>query len=119
MDAIPLAREDRAILELESATIAGHTCKVVVLGAGAPSLERLRAAIAERVAGAPPLTRRLGGDPAAPAWVPDAAFDAAQHVVTSPDAAPLDAAGLRAAVARLFAERLDRARPLWRIDALP
>jgi hypothetical protein len=42
MVAIPLALEDRAILELESATIAGHTCKVIVLGAGGPDVERLR-----------------------------------------------------------------------------
>jgi diacylglycerol O-acyltransferase len=119
MAAIPLAREDRAILELERATIVGHTCKVIALGAGAPDLGALRASIAARLGAAPPLTRRLGGDPAAPAWVPDERFDVAQHVVAAAAKAPLDEAGLRAEVARLFAERLDRARPLWRIDVLP
>ena len=29
--AIPLSPEDRAILDLESPRIAGHTCKVIVL----------------------------------------------------------------------------------------
>ncbi|HMJ04518.1 MAG TPA: wax ester/triacylglycerol synthase domain-containing protein [Conexibacter sp.] len=116
---IPLAHEDRAILELESATIVGHTCKVVVLGAQAPDVDALRASISERLAHTPLLTRRLGGTPDAPAWVADDAFDAAHHVVADRAGAPLDAAGLRGAVARLFAQRLDRARPLWRIDALP
>jgi diacylglycerol O-acyltransferase / wax synthase len=118
--AIPLAREDRAILELESPTIAGHTCKVVVLGGPPPDLAALRAAIGERIAAAPLLTRRLGGTPDAPAWVADDAFDVARHVqATHVGGAALDAAGLRTAVARLFAQRLDRARPLWQIDALP
>lgn len=116
---IPLSREDRAILALESETIAGHTCKVVVLGGPAPEAAALRAAIDARIAAAPALTRRLGGPADAPAWVPDERFDAARHVVLAPADAPLDATGLRAAVARLFAQRLDRAHPLWRIDALP
>jgi len=119
MDAIPLAREDRAILELESATVAGHTCKVVLVGAGAPDAEALRAAIAVRIDATPLLTRRLGGEPNAPAWVPDERFDAALHVVAPADAEPLGGERLRAEVGRLFAERLDRDRPLWRIDALP
>ena len=46
---IPLSREDRDILALESATVAGHTCKVVVLGEGAPPLEELRAVVAARL----------------------------------------------------------------------
>jgi diacylglycerol O-acyltransferase len=116
---IPLTREDRAILELESATIAGHTCKVVVLE-GAPEVGALRAAIGERIAAAPLLTRRLGGTAEAPAWVADDDFDLARHVLAShAGGAPFDAAGLRAAVARLFGQRLDRDRPLWRIDVLP
>ncbi len=119
MDAIPLAREDRAILELESATIAGHTCKVVLVGAGAPDADALRAAIAARLAATPLLTRRLGGEPDTPAWVPDERFDIARHVVAPAADDPLDDERLRAEVGRLFGERLDRDRPLWRIDALP
>lgn len=116
---IPLAHEDRAILALESPTIAGHTCKVVVLAEGL-ELGALRAAIAERIAAAPLLTHRLGGATDAPAWVIDGDFDVGRHVLASYDGdAPLDGAGLCSAVARLFAQRLDRARPLWRIDVLP
>lgn len=118
-DAIPLADEDRAILALESATVAGHTCKVVLVGDGAPGAEALRASVAERIAAAPALTRRLGGTADAPAWVPDPGFDVREHVVDAPVAEPLDRLALRGEVARLFEQRLDRSRPLWRIDVVP
>ena len=118
-DAIPLADEDRAILALEGPLVAGHTCKVVLLGPGAPDAGALRAAIAARLPAAPMLTRRLGGTADAPAWVPDERFDVDQHVRDADAGAPLDDAALRALVAELFAQRLDRDRPLWRIDVAP
>jgi len=99
----------RAILALESDTIAGHTCKVVVLGAGAPYVEALRTAIAERIAVAPQLTCRLGGSADAPARVTDERFHAADHVVAADVSRPVGRDELRALVARLFAERLERA----------
>lgn len=119
MEAIPLTPEDRAILELESDTVAGHTCKVIVVGEGAPDLAALRATIESRIEAAPALTRRLSPSAAAPAWVPDEAFAVTAHVVAAQAEAPLDDAGLRREVSRLFAQRLDRRRPLWQIDALP
>ena len=118
-DPIPLGPEDRAILELECRTIAGHTCKVVRLAAGEQGeleLERLRERIAERIALAPALTRRLGGSAQEPAWVCDDDFDLSEHVVAAPVEHVLTQPELRALVARLFEQRLDRARPLWRID---
>ncbi len=118
-DPILLQPQDLAILALESETVAGHACKVVLVGEGAPGLAELRRAIARRIAGAPELTRRLGEAGGAAAWVPDEGFDLAAHVVASPAREPLDGAGLRREVARLFAERLDRSRPLWRIDVAP
>ncbi|HST42654.1 MAG TPA: wax ester/triacylglycerol synthase domain-containing protein [Conexibacter sp.] len=118
-DALPLAPEDRAILALESATIAGHTCKVVRLAPGAPSLDALRARIAARIGGAPLLTRRLGGPADAPAWVADGSFDIARHVVSAAPAAPLDRDGVLDTVAALFAQRLPRERPLWQIEMVP
>jgi hypothetical protein len=118
VEAIPLADEDRAILALESDTIAGHTCKVVVIGSGAPELAALRGSIAERIRSEPLLTMRLGESGGEPAWVPATGFDVADHVVPTGGSA-LDQAELRDAVAGVFAERLDRERPLWRIDVLP
>ena len=114
----PLGPEDRAILRLEGPTVAGHTCKVIVLGPGAPSLEHLRGLVGERIGAVPELARRLGGTEAAPAWVADPGFDPAAHVVAPADPMPLDEPALRDAVAALFAQRLDRSRPLWRIDRL-
>jgi diacylglycerol O-acyltransferase / wax synthase len=114
MEGVALTDEDRAILALESAAVAGHTCKVIVLGAPAPGLEELRHSIERRIGAAPELTRCLGGTRERPLWVDDEHFDIADHVV----AAPADEE-LREAVARLFAERLDRGRPLWRIDVVP
>jgi hypothetical protein len=117
MDGTALTDADRAILELESGAVAGHTCKVVLLGAGAPTAERLRASIAGRLGAVPAMTRRLGGPADRPVWVDDERFDVSAHVVAAEPEADDDLP--RDQVARLFAERLDRSRPLWRIDVLP
>jgi diacylglycerol O-acyltransferase len=116
---IPLGPEDRAILDLECQTIAGHTCKVVQLApGGSPTLElaRLREHVGRRIELAPALTRRLGGSARKPGWVADERFDVAEHVVAAPTVGPVDRHGLLALVAELFEQRLDRSRPLWRID---
>jgi diacylglycerol O-acyltransferase / wax synthase len=120
-DFVALGSEDRAILDLECRTIAGHTCKVVRLASSATSeldVVSLRQRVAERIAMAPALTRRLGGTAQAPGWVPDPDFDIADHVVAADAERPLDHAGLLALVAELFEQRLDRSRPLWRIDVV-
>jgi diacylglycerol O-acyltransferase len=119
VESIPLSREDLAILALESDTVAGHTCKVVWIGGSAPDEAALRASIDERIAAAPLLTRRLGGAEDAPAWVPDDAFDISRHVGMAPVDGPIDRDRVPAVVAALFEQRLDRARPLWRLDLLP
>jgi hypothetical protein len=117
-EAQPLSREDRAILELESETIVGHTCKVVVCAAPVPDLEKLRARVAAGLADAPLLSRRLGGSDEAPAWVPCEDFDVERQVRLPVDE-PLGEDGLREQVAHLFEQHLDRSRPLWAIDLLP
>jgi Wax ester synthase/diacylglycerol acyltransferase catalytic domain/WS/DGAT C-terminal domain len=118
----PLGPEDRAILELECRTIAGHTCKVVRLAPGEHgelALDWLRERMAERIALAPALTRTLGGSAREPAWVDDDGFDISQHVVAAPVERAVTRPELPALVARLFEQRLDRSRPLWRIDMAP
>jgi hypothetical protein len=115
----PLSAEDRAILALESPTIAGHTCKIVELAPSSMDVAALRARIAERIHLTPALTARLGTAPdGAPAWVPDPRFALEDHVVEHHHDSPVDDAGLRRCVARLFEQRLDRDRPLWRIDLI-
>jgi diacylglycerol O-acyltransferase len=114
----PLSAEDLSILELENETVAGHTCKLVVLE-GTLDPERLLASIAARVHLAPELCLRLAYADGRPCWAPDPDFDLAAHVVFDAPGEPLDEAALRTTVARLFEQRLDRSRPLWRIDVLP
>ena len=81
----PLSREDLSILALENETVAGHTCKVIVLG-GPVGLGALRASIAARLARAPRLSMRLGEIDGAPWWVPDPQVDVAAHVVEATSA---------------------------------
>jgi diacylglycerol O-acyltransferase / wax synthase len=118
VQAIPLSPEDREILAMESDTVAGHTCKIVLLGEGGPDEAALRALVAERISDTPALTRRLGAAEDAPAWVPDTGFDIFRHIGDAPLDVPIDRDEVPAVVAALFERRLDRDRPLWRIDRL-
>jgi WS/DGAT/MGAT family acyltransferase len=111
----PLDAEDARILALESGTVRGHTCKVLVI-AGERSAEELREHVEARLRVLPRLTRRLdpGADP--PTWEDDPDFSLELHV-TGREA--LDDAGLRRLVAKAMETPLDRGRPLWAIDVAP
>jgi diacylglycerol O-acyltransferase / wax synthase len=119
VEGIPLTREDRAILALEEGPVVGHTCKVIVVGPPVVGVDELGAAVAPRLAAAPELTRKLDGDENRPSWVPADDFDIRRHMRVADVEEPLSPEGLRREVARLFAERLDRDRPLWRMDLVP
>jgi WS/DGAT/MGAT family acyltransferase len=111
-----LTDEDVRILKLESGNIRGHTCKVVILEAPAPSVDELREHVAARLDRAPRFRRRLAATPlgiANPVWVDDTDFDITRHVrrVATAD-------GLHETVAELIAKRLDRERPLWSMDVV-
>jgi diacylglycerol O-acyltransferase / wax synthase len=116
-----LSSEDAAILDLESPTVAGHTCKLIVLeprpDGSMPTVRQLREHVAGRLDQAPRLRRRLAATPlglAPPAWVDDPAFDVARHVSRLPTGpGPLDAGRLRILMAREMEQRLDRDHPLW------
>jgi diacylglycerol O-acyltransferase len=118
VDAIPLHAEDRAILDLECATVAGHTCKVVVLGDPAPTVEQLRASIGSRIGQVPVLTASLSGDGDERCLVPDPGFDVGRHV-DSVFGTTISEADLPGVVASLFEQQLPRDLPLWRIDVVP
>jgi WS/DGAT C-terminal domain/Wax ester synthase/diacylglycerol acyltransferase catalytic domain len=114
---VPLSQADRAILALEGPTIAGHICKVIRLGPSAPPLTTLIETVAARLPLAPALTWKLTGPSEAPCWRPDPTFDLHAHL-SQLACVRLDDAALHREVARLFRQRLDRDRPLWRIDLL-
>jgi diacylglycerol O-acyltransferase len=114
----PLGPEDVAILRLESPRIAGHTCKVITVEAGAGgriTVAALRDHVAARLSRVPRMTERLSDDPQQPAWVPAERFDVADHVLGWAQTRPAGRAELLAAVAALMTGRLDRTRPLWSI----
>jgi len=110
-----LAAEDAAILELESATIAGHTCKVVVLddGGGRPTIEEVQAHVESRLARVPRCCECLADGPE-PAWTDPQRVAIEEHVRLAPEGEDV-----AAAVARAMTGRLDRSRPLWDLELLP
>jgi WS/DGAT/MGAT family acyltransferase len=131
----PLSDEDLRILALENEKVAGHTCKVMILR-GPLDVDQLRESIGHRLALAPELSMRLRDVGGAPSWVADASVDLNAHVVAArhpvqaapgargesggPGATPAaDDEAFRATVAGIFGQRLDRSRPLWRIDVVP
>jgi WS/DGAT/MGAT family acyltransferase len=109
-----LTAEDARILELETARIAGHTLKVMVLHPGAEiALDELREWVGGRVGRLPRLTERLelAPDGGPPSWVPDRDFDLTRHVREAEGALTLSAA-----VAPIMERRLDRNAPLWSVE---
>jgi WS/DGAT/MGAT family acyltransferase len=109
-----LTAEDVRILELETARIAGHTLKVMVLHPGCEiALDELREWVGARVRRLPRLTQRLelAPDEGPPSWVSDGDFDVTRHVRKVEGAADL-----AAAVAPMMERRLDRSAPLWSIE---
>ncbi len=115
---LPLTTEDLSILALEDEMVAGHTCKVVILEDRIDP-DALRASIASRLHRAPRLCLRLADVDGEPRWEPTAELDLNEQVVVAGDADPVDLLEFRTTVARTFGERLDRTRPLWRIDVVP
>ena len=116
-DARRLSAEDLSILALENETVAGHLAKVIMLP-GPVGLDLLRSSINGRLARAPELSLRLGEMDGEPWWIPDPRVDVRAHVVES-ERAGAGEARFRNAVAGIFSQRLDRSRPLWRIDVIP
>jgi len=116
-----LSPEDSRILALESRSVVGHTCKVVIAERTGDGVRHLRDRIARRLSLAPGLRRRIVVTPHdldAPVWADDPNFDVRDHVRAVPVGAAVGDAELRAIVARLMAERLPRDRPLWAIDVV-
>lgn len=115
MEPILLSAEDRAILELEGPTVAGHTCKLILLDDPAPPIGALRARVAARLERAPLLGRRLDLERPAPSWVVEPDVDIDRQVALAGEG-QVEPTELAALVASLFEQRLPRDRPLWQID---
>ena len=116
-----LSAADERILALEHGSVVGHWCKVVLLQ-GSLDVSRLRTLIGARIAAAPRLRQRLEFLPRGlgrPVWIDDPDFDLDWHVAPVDAGTGLDDAALRRLVASRMQERLDRRRPLWRLEVAP
>jgi diacylglycerol O-acyltransferase / wax synthase len=109
-----LSAEDARILALESGTIRGHTCKVIVL-AGEHGAGEVCAQLGRRLHLQPRLRERVEDGRHGPAWVADPGFAVERHVTAR---GATDRAGLLRMVAEAMAEPLDRSRPLWAMDVV-
>jgi diacylglycerol O-acyltransferase / wax synthase len=115
-----LSDEDTRILALESPTIAGHVCKLLIVERPL-TVEALQRHVADRLPRARRLGQRLAPTPlgiANPVWVDDDAFEIGRHVRRVEADEPVGRERLLGIAAALMAERLDRSRPLWRIDVV-
>jgi len=118
--------ESARILTLESAAITGHTFKVAVMepgpGAEPIELEELRRRVTERLGHEPRMRQRVELSPTdggGPAWVDDPDFDLTHHVGQAEIGDGVDRERFLEIASEVMAERLDHARPLWRMDLVP
>lgn len=118
-DSDRLSADDARILGLESASITGHTLKLVVLEPGAElDVEALRAAVTERLPSQPRATHRVDTSGPDPRWAPAGDFDIREHVRRRAEPQCLTTADLWRAVSGLMSQHLDRGRPLWSFDLI-
>lgn len=116
-----LTAEDEHILALEHGNVVGHWCKVVIVD-GDVDAARLRATVKAQMERVPRLRQRLEFLPRGlgrAVWVDDPGFDLAWHVAPLDTGSPVDERGLRDLVAVRMEQRLDRTRPLWRLEVAP
>ena len=115
-----LSADDAHILGVESASITGHTLKLVVLEPGPDTLDldALRTSVATRLPSQPRATHRVDTSGPAPKWVPATDFDIAEHVRRRTDAHCVSRDDLWRIVSALMSEHLDRSRPLWTFDVI-
>lgn len=120
----PLEADDAAILALESATIYGHTTKVLLLepiSSGEPvRIAELRERVETRLERFPRLAQRVemrNDDPADAWWVFADGFDLDDHLTEHPGG-PVDFEHLRQLTSDAMESRLDHSRPLWKIEVV-
>ncbi|MCU7730497.1 WS/DGAT domain-containing protein [Actinoplanes sp. KI2] len=87
--------------------------------AGELRVDAIREAMASRLDLVPRLRQVVQTSRGGPRWTDAPRFDLAEHVVVRPLPYGTVEAGLPAVAERLYGERLDPARPLWRIWLLP
>jgi WS/DGAT/MGAT family acyltransferase len=111
---------DSTFLAMESPTTPMHVGATLIFESGPGpegriDVEGLRSLIAERLRYVPRYRQRLEWIPIErhPVWVDDPYFDLEFHIRHAALPRPGTEAQLRSMAGRVFAQRLDRSRPLW------
>ena len=109
---------DASFLALEEGGAHMHVGSVMLFEGDAPDYEDFVAQVERRLALVPRYRQKLAFPPlveARPVWVDDPHFNARYHLRHTALPAPAGEAELQALAGRVFAQRLDRSKPLWEI----
>ena len=113
-----LSAADAAILALERGATHTQLGTLARFSGAAPDLDELMAHVRFRLNLVPRFRQKLATPPLAlgrPRWVDDPRFNLGYHVRHTALPAPGTEHELRALVGRLFAQKLDRTKPLWEL----
>ena len=109
---------DASFLALEKAGAHMHVGSVLVFDGDPPAYEDLLELIESRLHQVPRYRQKLAFPPLAqarPVWVDDPHFNVGYHVRHTALPAPAGEHELRRLAGRVFAQQLDRSKPLWEI----
>jgi WS/DGAT/MGAT family acyltransferase len=109
---------DASFLAIEERGPHMHVGSVLLFDGEAPAYEDFVAQIERRLALVPRYRQKLAFPPlvqSRPVWVDDPHFNAHYHVRHTALPEPAGEAELRRLAGRLFAQRLDRTKPLWEL----
>lgn len=110
---------DSAFLHLERGGAHMHVASIMVFEGAAPSYDEFLRFLDSRLGRVPRYRQRLAFVPleqGRPVWVDDPYFNIRYHLRHSALPSPGDDGQLAALAGRLFAERLDRDKPLWEMN---
>ena len=109
---------DASFLALEDGGAHMHVGSVLLFEGEPPAYDDLVAQIERRLALVPRYRQKLAFPPlvqSRPVWIDDPHFNPGYHVRHTALPAPAGEAELRRLAGRVFAQRLDRAKPLWEL----
>src|SRR3954466_15087720 len=109
---------DASFLSLERSGAHMHVGSVLVFDGQAPPYEDFVAKLEQRLHLVPRYRQKLAWPPLAqsrPVWIDDPHFNASYHVRHTALPAPAGERELKALAGRVFAQGLDRSKPLWEL----
>ncbi|HEY2658053.1 MAG TPA: wax ester/triacylglycerol synthase family O-acyltransferase [Solirubrobacteraceae bacterium] len=113
-----MSPQDASFLHIEGSNTPMHIGGVSIFEGPAPPFERLEEMVAGKLASVPRYRQKVRFVPLAvgrPVWVDDPHFNLGYHLRHSALPAPGTEEVLRRTAARIFAQHLDRRKPLWEI----